>query len=287
MSETLTFIDPDGVETPLSSSTISTLWGVTGRFMPPIDYVEETTPERAGARIRATKIRPREIAVPLFLEGPTPAELRALIRDFARRLFPARGDGRLRNVGPDGDTRELLCRYANGLELTETTAEGGVTWQRTLIVFRAAEDPYWRAVDPVELDFGTGEPPAFFPIFPLRIARSSVFGGVTIDNVGDVEAWPIWTISGPGSNLNLENVTTGEFIALDTVLGAGDEIVIDTTPGVKSVELADGSNLFPDLVDGYSLFPLQKGENEISVGLEGADDTSAIALSYRPRFLTP
>lgn len=287
MRESLVFIAPTGDRIPLTGQeTAETEKGVTGRFMPPVSFIEEETFGRAGARIRNVKIGPREIPVPQWFRGDTDVELRQAMRQLVNRLLPTRGDGQLENTGPDGEVRLLTCRYSTGLSMNETKEEAGVVWQRAVIVFRAAEDPYWYAAAPTELDFATGPPPTFFPIFPLRLARSSVFGGVIIDNPGDVEAWPIWTITGPGANLTILSNTTGESLALDTVLAAGDEVVIDTRPGVKTVTRG-GVNLYGDLADDASLFALVDGPNDLVVELDGATEASAVSLSYRPAYLAP
>jgi phage-related protein len=288
VTETLTFFNPGDEEVELTGSDYSTvLWGVNGRFMPPVDFVEDETPEREGARVRRVKIRPREITVPVLLEGSSQTDLRQQLRTIVRRLYPVAGDGRLRCVAPDGATRELVCRYSQGLEGDEGTGDGGVKYLAAVLVFRAAEDPFWRAQTATEIDFTTGEPPAFFPFFPLELAESSIFGGITVTNEGDVEAWPIWTITGPGGPLTLTNDTSGESLVLATVLSAGEQITIDTTPGIKTVTLDDSTNLYPDLDPGSSLWPLQPDDNAVTVELVDATVDSAVALSYRARYLTP
>lgn len=287
MTETLVFFNPLDEEVEFSSPTADTRWGVSGRFMPKIDFVEEETPGRPGARIRRVKTPPREIGVPVWFHGATSADLRAQLRTIVRRLYPTLGDGRLRCTGPDGTVRELVCRYAQGLEGAETVENGGTLALGAVLVFRAAEDPFWRALTPTTIDFTTGTPPAFFPMFPMRLARSSIFGGVEVVNDGDVEAWPIWTISGPGAGLTLTNDTTGEALTLSTTIAAGESITIDTSPGVKTVLLNDGTNLYPDLDSASVLFSLAPGPNAITVDLIGSTADSEVTLSYRPRYLTP
>lgn len=287
MSETITFFAPDNSEVDFSSSYADLLWGIAGRFMPKIDFVEEETAGREGARIRRVKVPPREVAVPVFFRGTSRTDLRAQLRTVVRRLYPVPGDGRLQVVAEDGQVRELVCRYSEGLQGEETKENGGTLGLKTLLVFRAAEDPFWRDVVPTDLSFSSGTPPPFFPFFPLRLASSSIFGDITIDNPGDVEAWPIWTITGPAGGATLTNETTGEVIVLSTMLGDGRRIFIDTTPGIKTVTYDDGTNLYPDLDPSSSLFALQPGENTITVDLIGSTDDSSVEISYRPRYLTP
>lgn len=267
--------------------TSQVLFGVQGRFMPPFGFVEDETPNREGARIRRVKVPPREVTVPMLFFGDTSTGLRDQLRILAHRLNPLAGDGRLQSVDPAGRVRELTCRYSQGFEGDESTADGGLLSLAAVLVFRAAEDPYWHDRDATVLEFGTGSPPAFFPFFPLTLAGSTIVGGITIENPGDIEAWPIWTITGPGSGLTLTNDTTGESLELSTVLGGGDTLTIDTTPGVKTVTLYDGSNLYGDLSSGPSLWPLAPGENHVSVTFTDSTADSLVSLSFRARYLVP
>lgn len=288
MSEPLTFYNPLNEDVALTgSSYVETLWAPSGRFMPPIEFVEEETAGREGARIRRVKVPPREIAVPVLFSGETSIDLRQQLRTVVRKMYPALGDGRLQGVAPDGEVREIVCRYRDGLQGDESTGDNGQLTLPAVLIFRAAEDPFWRSQTPTEIEFTTGESPSFFPFFPLELAKSSIFGGITVTNEGDVEAWPIWTITGPGGPLTLTNDTSGESLILATVLSAGEQVTIDTTPGIKTVTLDDSTNLYPDLDPGSSLWPLQPAENAVTVELVDATVDSAVALSYRARYLTP
>jgi phage-related protein len=288
VSEPLTFINPLDEEVALvGSANAEALWAPTGRFMPPIEFVEEETADREGARIRRTKVMPREIAVPVLFTGTTPSDLRQQMRAITRKMYPALGDGRLVCTAPDGEVREVVCRYRDGLQGDETTNDSGQLTTMGLLVFRAAEDPFWRAQTPTEESFTSGTPPEFFPIFPLVLAASSLFGDITLTNDGDVEAWPVWTITGHGSGLALTYAATGERLSMSTVLGDGETIVIDTRPGVKTLTKNDGSNLWPDFDPTGSLFAFQPGPITVTVYLVDSTEDSSVAVSFRPRYLTP
>jgi hypothetical protein len=41
------------------------------------------------------------------------------------------------------------------------------------------------------------------------LSASSVLGASSIDNPGDVPAWPLWTVQGPTTQVQLTNTTTG------------------------------------------------------------------------------
>lgn len=284
--ETLIYFNARDESVAFFSATSEILWGVAGRFMPPVEIIEDIIPGQPGSRTRSVRHLPRDVAVPVWLRGPSAADLRATLREVVRILDPTIGDGRLQATAPDGSVRELTCRYANGLTLTETLEDGGgVTEQRSSLVFRCA-DPYWYERDATELSFTIGDPPTFFPFFPLRLASSTVFGSFVIGNAGDVPTWPVWTVLGPGEDLQLNNLTTGESLSLTGVIPAGATVVIDTRPGKKTIRQGT-TNLYPNLEAGSALWALAAGQNELQVELSGADADTRVSISFRRAFLTP
>jgi hypothetical protein len=276
VAETVTWIDPDGATTVLT-----TFLPVTGRFMPPIAFEEEGVPEQPGLRLRAVRHQAREFVIPVLLRADSDAELRAAIRDLVARMDPTRGDGIIRVTAPGGDQREIVCRYAGGLELTEEPA-----WrsQKAAVVFRA-HDPYWRATSDTQQIFESGDSAGFFPFFPLRLTSSEIFADATVTNTGDVETWPVWTITGPGSAIVLRNLSTGKQLSLSVTLGGGESVVIDTRPGAKTVTRSDGTNVFPALSAVSSLWPLRRGSNAVRVEMTSATADSSVTLAWRPRYL--
>lgn len=278
--EVTEFIDPDG-----TSITLDVDWDASGRGMPPIEFEEDQVPERSGSRHRNTRHGVRELVLPLWVDADSSAALRTTLRSLMYTMDPVRGAGKIRVTSELGDQREVTCRYAAGLEMAEKLGDtSGPTLQRLPAVFRVF-DPYWYAVADNTASFETGDTATFFPFFPLRLSSSEVFATGTITNEGDVYAWPVWTITGPGSVLVLRNLTTGKTLTLTATIGAGEQVVIDTREGAKTVTKNDGTNLFSGLSATSSLWSLQKGANALQIELTGATSASLVHLAYRPRYL--
>lgn len=296
MAETLDLIDAAGASHSMSANTdgMSLLWGATGRFLPPISSTNDRIPGQPGARRRSTLHDSRTYEQPVLLRGATESDLRLKIRQWLGWLDPTRGPVTLRNTAPDATTRDLIGYYSGGLELDEAV---GVKWgdsrgQRAVLTFEVL-DPYWYdPADTTELFEQGTSTASWFPIFPLSMASSEVFGELTIVNDGDVLTWPVWTIGGPGSGIILRNPTTAKITDLNrpgraVVLAAGESVTIDTRPGRKAVTRNDGSNLFPALTDLSSLWALARGSQTVRVEMGSATDDSYVALAYRRRFLGP
>jgi len=294
--EAITWYDPDGTATVLDVE-----WGIAGRWMPPIEVTREALPG-AGSIRRHTRHAMRPVALPLWVQGTDEADLYTHLRDLVWAMDPTRGDGRLRVATSGGVTRELLCRLSEGLQLSEAFAEqAGPTWQRATALIEA-DHPYWLATtdeadswaydgsDAVSLlpvpDEATGD-------FVLLGAGAATIAAPTVTNPGDVDAWPVWVLTGPGDEWVVSNDTTGRTLDLLTTLAAGETIRIDTRPRAlsttpKTVTDEAATNLYGALAAGSWLWPLAKGANNLRIQVDGASSgVTTVALTYTPRYLTP
>lgn len=265
--------------------------GGNGRFAPPVVIHEDEVPGIAGSRFREARHGPREFPLPIFLEAATEAAKRLALRTLVREMDPVRGDGKIRVYSPTGDQREISCRVVAGLGLEEDIQNAYPGWQKAVPMFRAF-DPYWYATADTIATFTTGATATFFPIFPLRLSASEVFVDGSVANDGDLETWPVWEITGPGSAIVLRDLGNGALTSLTSglggvALGAGESVEVDTRPGVKTVTKSDGTNLWPYLSTDSELWPLLAGSTSFRVEMGGATTASSVRLSYRPRYLSP
>ncbi|MEV4739788.1 hypothetical protein [Streptomyces sp. NPDC049555] len=295
-----------------AGACIAILPGPTGMDAPPWQASVSEYAGLDGGQVVKTRAATRRINLPLLLWAPTRPELLSL----RRRLITAvmAGPGTLRVAEADGSARTIGVHYLGGLEGDEGSDNTGLTYARYGLQL-VAPDPYWsgpvrtatfrvhggtphflsRLPAPDPAAGGDGSEVAFFP---LRIG-ASVIGerGVPITVTSDTDAWPVWRITGPlGAQdagqpavpLRLSNTTTGKSMALNYAVPAGETVVIDTRPGIKAVyrETPDGGqaeNLWPHVTGGAALWPLVPGTNTVSVTAAGADDRSAVTLTYQPR----
>lgn len=282
MAETVQWVDPDG-----GTTTLQVEWDTSGRFSPPVRFEEELLPGASGGRLWGVHHEPRDFVLPLWIEGSSEADLRTQVRTLVSALNPLRGDGRIVVTTPVGDQREIVCRAASGLEMSERLGDtSGPQVQRAAVVFRAW-DPYWRDVsDTVSGPWLVDENPgSFFPIFPIRLAASEIFAAVTVENPGDVEAWPVWTITGPGDDLGLLNLTTDKTLRLEYSIAADEVVTIDTRPDHRTITSNVAGNIYTSLVGAQVLWPLARGSNSIRVELGGATEDTVVQMSRRHYYL--
>lgn len=286
VEQSLTFIDPTGVEHPLMAGDVEVEFGVEGRGMPPVRSVLDEIPGQPGAQRRQTLFGVREIVVPLEVFGTSQAGLRVRLRALVKALNPTRGDGVLRAVAPDGVTREIGCRYDSGMELVEGLDLLGNV-QRAGVVFTAT-DPFWYDTAPMTSTFTTGAQPNFLgnPFLPVKLASDTVLGQQTVVNDGDVETWPVWTVNGPATSITLSNVTTGETLSLPITLTASQSVIINTRPFQKTVRRNDGTNLYGSLGAGSSLWSLREGATVINAQVAGSSVDTFVTLVFARRWLS-
>lgn len=277
------WIAPDG-----SSTVLDVDWSATGRFMPAVAHQELGNPGLPGSFIYQSLHQPHEFTLPCWFYGTTDTDLRAQLRNIVYQMTPDRGTGRIRVQSPLGDQREIWCRYSDGLNMDESSANAGTTIQKTALLLRAF-DPYWYDVNATSTTWSTVNPPLFFPFFPLRLTSSAVAVNATVNNLGDVPTWPVFQVTGPATNIVLSNQTTGLFMNFGTLaLTAGDTLTVDTRPGAKTATLQDGTNVFAYLWAASSMWSLALGANNVQLVAAGTNiANSGLTMSYYQRYLAP
>lgn len=287
MAEQLVWVDPAGNITNLNDpATIMTLPEVVGRLGLMIEHTLDDLAGQPGAILRWSRPAVRRVTLPLVVVGPTATAARARVRALAYALDPTRGIGRLRATAPDGAVRELYAVYEDGLDQAAEEQPG----QYRVAVTLVAPDPYWYDATATITTYpfsGTVTPFLKTPFFPLAIGGSAVTLEQTITNPGDVEAWPLWAITGPGTNPVLQNITTGAVLRLQYSISVSDRVLIDTRPVAKSVKNAAGTNLFGLLQAGSTLWSLAPGQNLVRVTLADVTTATSVTVEFTPRWWAP
>jgi len=271
---------------------------VRGLDMPPFVLVTDEVPLQPGAQLRAVKTQPRVVDLPIYVRATSPTNLDLLIRGMRRAMNPTRGDGRLMITPADGNPRYLNCRYQSGWQGDIGSANYGVTWQDILVSLYAC-DPYFYAESPIVKEFRPGQSTTTFlstttvPVdkfLPLQITGSTVLGVEPITNLGDVAAWPVWTITGPATVIHLTNFPPGGGskdieVVPNPALLAGQVLKIDTRPGYKTVVGPGGVNMFGDMNANSIIWSLEPGTNTVTVSATNPGGSTLVHMEYTPAYL--
>ncbi|MEV4672744.1 hypothetical protein AB0K34_13900 [Actinomadura sp. NPDC049382] len=291
----VTYIDPDGHvwdwSTPGSQCRALSVTGIGG---PPAAYTD-TSLAGGGSLPQAFSAAKRSIVIGLHVfDDTSQAGLLDLLDRLTFALWHDRAGvptpGVLRFARPDGTARQIEVFCTSGPPQTEEEASRDAYQRDTSygLTFESGLDSLFQDADPVgPLVFAA--PPVSGgvpPMPPVLLTPSTTLGETTVYNTGNGDAYPTWTITGPGVP-TLTNVTTGREFSLGVTLSAGEVITVDTRPTLQSAIDQDGVDRWGDLVKSTprDLWTLVPGANLLNLELASAGTGSQISMLYHRRWL--
>lgn len=181
-----------------------------------------------GVTVDGSRVKERTLNWPLRIRARTHlefvAEWRRVVKLFT--MTRRRGPGRLRIERPDGTRREILAYYTDGME--GQPDEGA--WRReTMVVQLLCPEGLWRDVDPVQFEQLQETGGDYLNPYP-SIGSGTVIGAGRWANLGDDDAWPIWTVRGPMTAMTATNVTRGQSFTVTYTLGVGETLTVQSQP---------------------------------------------------------
>lgn len=184
-------------------------------------------------------------------------------------------------------TRELRCRFVSDGGHSFTRDPHRFGWQ-SYGVELVADDPFWLSAEPVTKSWGQAPPENFYgggPVdaaspgaAPFVISKGTSLATASIENPGDVDAWPMWQASGPLSNLRLG--IGGRFVTFPGMVPEGSTLTINTDP-VDQSALLDGVDVTSELGSYQFASVPAGGETSLDLSFDGLGE---ISLTMMPRF---
>lgn len=293
MSATYTWVDPSGVQWPLTEPDTQRYW-VTGqpKGLGAIPTTITTTPRaRGGLTIRSTQLGARRITFGLFAEHDTPDLFTGLWRDLGHALTCTRylGPGLFRVGRPDGTTRQIPAVYEAGYDTEDPDL--GVTCD-TMAITLLCPQPEWQALDEVTVTSSYSPTSgSFFSPYP-NVSAGLDLGEITVNNPGSVTVWPSWTLNGPASSVTATNHTTGESFTVDPNaaaiaygdLSSSDVVTIITDP--PEITGPGAGNWQGALAWGSVLWGLRPGDNDIEFSVTAAGVGTSLSMTFIPAYET-
>lgn len=285
----VSYTDPDGVLWPWPDPAAGmAVTSVTGIGSAPAAPQTLTLPT-GDVLVQTVAPAARQIVVGLYVEAATQAGLLDVIDRLAVALSNDRAGlpapGTLIFSRPDGTARQVEVICTSGADQPDEGASDGFRYWTTYGLTFQPLSPYFEDVNPIIATWqltaaGTGVP----PMPPVLLSAATVLGVTSISNPGDADAWPVWTITGPGTP-TLQNTSTGLSFGLSAALGSGEAVTVDTRPGKVSATDGLGADRWGDLVAASprDLWQLVPGTNGLDLSISGATPASGISLSFRPR----
>lgn len=237
-----------------------------------------------GVTLQRVRLSPRELMIRFLALAENRTALEQKRRRIAAAFNPRYGPGRLIWTQEDGTQYALWCVALSGSPSFLAGSSQGDTWQEVVVDLQAP-DPCWTDANALSQTLaGLTGGLAFPAYFPAHFAAQGSTMSVT--NTGDIDAPVALTIPGPCTNPVVENLTTGEQIALTMTVESGESVIINTAYGdlICRLQAADGSqtNAMQYLSAASTFWQLQPGENVITYS--ATSGSAAVTLEYASRY---
>lgn len=262
--------------------------GVTGIGIAPVEHELDSIPSGHGALLRHTRLTERELFFPVFVYGDTYEQVDKRRDALFSLLDPVKGPVRvsIKSLTRNSDVRWVDAVYSDGLDGDYGSDFRGF-YQHIGLKLKAPS-AFWSA-DPVSRLFQLAPSKKPFlsktsPFFPVTLYSSSIDGRFNIQVKGDKPVYPVFTVTGPGTDLKIES--GGKKIHFTGDIAIGRRITFDAAAG----DVYDKDNKDGQLWDRVSLdtdfFQLEPGANNVTVSFTGATEQSLLELTYKPQYLT-
>lgn len=243
-----------------------------------------------GQLVTGWRAEPRRVFWPVVLIPSVDDDWSQLQSRFWKGLRPNQyGLWTVTNTAPDGGSRSLRVRFVNDGDGVYTKDPSQRKFEVAGVEL-VADDPFWRGPQ-VSRTFQTAEDQLPFYATDsdrvFNLLSSSTTGSTSIENPGEVIAWPTIRIDGPATAFAISKrsgIGAGGTPNLsgDIEIAEGQWLIIDQRPTVQTAVL------YPDLVDvtveldRAMFFPVApEASTDIEVELTGA---GSLTVSFEPGY---
>lgn len=272
--------------------------GVEGLHMPKFKQYVRSSPAVPGQIFTGVIAEPRSLffKVLVWEDGDSGAWVER-DRAFWHSMHPGKEGTLTISPAGAGSRRSIACRLVP--DAYQYPVDPGYARWAEYPVTLIADDPFWRG-EPVRAgwlgDTGPGE--EFYEEdgpHLINIGPGHTTDGAVISNMGDEDAWPVWTIIGPSTTSTVgvgDNVVVVPFATV-----AGKALVIDTDPRVRTAieydytaptyygaaeVLENPVDRTADLTDSVNFAAIPPGAaSPLNISLSG---TGAIRVELVPRY---
>lgn len=268
--ESYTYIAPDGVVYPLDVPQQRIVMSSEGEGVPPINYITQRGPFQDGVTYVDDFLQPRIVQLIIRHQFRSRMQYHSGRQDLVSTLSPRRqtsdtlkNPGVLRKQLLDGSLRDLKALILQGPNFNPRTMQWDELAYQEALRFQAFDPVYFNPVRHSQA-FAKQGPNLIGPMTG-PIIGNTLDSFIDIDYAGEWRTYPMFTILGPATYVEIQNLTTNEIIRLSYTIGAGRTVTIALEPGNKSVTLDDGTNLFGYLSQDSDLAAFHLTENNNGV----------------------
>ena len=238
-----------------------------------------------GTTLQTVRLSPRTLMIRFLILAADRAGVEQKRRRVAAAFNPRYAPGTLVWTQEDGAQYALRCVAIGGSPqcLAGRTSQGR-SWQEVIVDLQAP-DPCWFDAEATTLPLaGLTGGLAFPASFPASFAVQG--STMVVLNAGDIAAPIRIEIPGPVLNPVVENLTTGEQIALTLEVDAGKTVLIDTAYGNLLCRLVASNgtqtNAMQYLSSDSTFWQLVPGENIVTFSTPSG--SVVVSIEYASRY---
>jgi hypothetical protein len=204
------------------------------------------------------------------------------ITHLQRAVTALRGDAIVKFTPDGGQEQFLAARVQQPLRISGN-------WIKDFQIAMVAADPrrYSTVLESstVAADATAGVGGFSFNLsFPINFGAASPTGQVLVENNGNMDTWPVLTITGPGTNPSIYNASTDQRISFAYTLAAGETLVVDTLN--RTVKLNGVTDRYSALdFTNTEWWPLIPGINDIRLAFASYSAGATLKVDWRHAWL--
>lgn len=284
MIQSLHYIGANGSMLDLWQNELFHLVDVDGLTSVTADVASSTTPSMDGDTVNLIQAQPRGIVLTLMFKQGVSVEV---AKRHVLSIVKPKLKGVLRMVDENRATE--IVGVVSAIAMPRFT--NSVTMQITM----HCSSPFWQDVENVLVELARVRDLHRFPIpsgglaFPVEGVPFGVYDvnmTQTYTNEGDVECGMVITIIAVDTVVNpILYRSDGTYIGVNDTLVAGDQVIIDTNKGQKSIT-KNGVSVFSKVREGSTFFQLEVGENQITIDSDdGTENNMYFTLAFKRRYV--
>ena len=252
--------------------------GTIGFGIPPTEVRIEPSASDGGV-FRFSRRDVRELDLPIVIFGHDRDNVEFNLRRLSAILRET--PFKVRATYDTGEKWDLEGIYIGGGE-TQYGSDAGKEYCRWVVQVQCPQ-PFWVSTSSISYTVGSGD--AGRSLIPwlaeMRVSSSQAIGAINVENPGDVDSYPVWTLNGPFDQATITNADGTQAFVYNAVVAAGAKIIVDTRDG--TVKNGSNANMYQYLGTSPKLFSIPTGTSQVTVAATNTTSATSISLSFQPR----